>query len=292
MGININSRILLSVASITAAVALIVGATFAFFSDTETSTGNTLAAGSLDLRVDNTCTYNGIPCAEGEGLETTWQETDLVPGVHKFFNFDDIKPGDNGEDTVSLHVVDNNAWARFSVDEVSDLDVTCTEPESESTDTDCNPAETPGDGELQEALNFEVWLDQGTIPGFQGTGDTGEGDNIFNFSDVQLATPGPIDDGGENYDLWTVLAGVRSALGIACDTDDDDGDGVTPGGTGACQGLPTDGHLVGSTTYYFGIGWELPENTGNEAQSDEFVADMIFEAVQHRNNPTQQGFTP
>ena len=47
-----NSRILLSVASITAAVALVIGATFAFFSDTETSTGNTFTAGALDLKIN------------------------------------------------------------------------------------------------------------------------------------------------------------------------------------------------------------------------------------------------
>ena len=38
---TINSKILLSGAAITAAAALIIGATFAFFSDTETSEGNT-----------------------------------------------------------------------------------------------------------------------------------------------------------------------------------------------------------------------------------------------------------
>ena len=45
-----------------AVVAIIaVGATGAFFSDTETSTGNTFAAGAIDLGVDNTSYYNGQP---------------------------------------------------------------------------------------------------------------------------------------------------------------------------------------------------------------------------------------
>jgi predicted ribosomally synthesized peptide with SipW-like signal peptide len=42
--------------------ALAAGATGAFFSDTETSTGNTFAAGSLDLRVDSEAHYNGSVC--------------------------------------------------------------------------------------------------------------------------------------------------------------------------------------------------------------------------------------
>src|SRR3989344_3029263 len=49
MGITLNSRILLAAASILAALALIVGATFAFFSDTETSNNNVFGAGTLDL---------------------------------------------------------------------------------------------------------------------------------------------------------------------------------------------------------------------------------------------------
>lgn len=47
----INSRILLSVASIAAAGALIIGATFAFFSDTATSSDNSFSTGILDLKI-------------------------------------------------------------------------------------------------------------------------------------------------------------------------------------------------------------------------------------------------
>ena len=297
MPFTINSRILLGLASIVAAGALIIGATFAFFSDTETSTGNTFTAGELNLKVDSTCHYwqdnVDVGCVPSEGSPNpanfgNWSLTDLQNGVHKFFNFGDVKPGDRGENTISLHVYDNDAWARFSVVETSDLDVTCTEPESDDPDDpECVlPSPTPGDGELQEALDFNIWLDQGVTPGFQG-GDIGEGDNIFNEGDVQLATPGPINNVGENYDLWIVLSVVRASLAADpdCLNDDPDGDGVTTNAEGACQGLPIDGHLVGSTTYYFGVGWELPEGTGNEVQSDNFIADMVFEVEQYRNNP-------
>src|SRR3990167_4747947 len=121
MAFNINSKILLSVASIAAAAALVIGATFAFFSDTETSTGNTFTAGTLDLKVDSECHYfqNGVDVTCGNGDQFgNWSESDL--GVHKFFNFDDIKPGDWGEDTISLHVIDNDAWGRFIIDGISD----------------------------------------------------------------------------------------------------------------------------------------------------------------------------
>src|SRR3990167_9958706 len=113
MAFNINSKILLSVASIAAAAALIVGATIAFFSDTETSTGNTFAAGELDLRIDAEAHYAGLTCTGGiwvedvegestrpdlidQSCEGTWSLTDLDE-THHFFALSDVKPGDTGE---------------------------------------------------------------------------------------------------------------------------------------------------------------------------------------------------
>ncbi|MBI2405600.1 hypothetical protein HYV21_00910 [Candidatus Microgenomates bacterium] len=53
MPFAINSRIALSLASIAAAGALIVGSTFAFFSSTATSTDNVFASGDLVLLLDD-----------------------------------------------------------------------------------------------------------------------------------------------------------------------------------------------------------------------------------------------
>lgn len=56
-------KILLSVSVLTVVVAGIVGATIAFYNDTETSTGNIFTAGSIDLKVDHTfASYNGKTC--------------------------------------------------------------------------------------------------------------------------------------------------------------------------------------------------------------------------------------
>ena len=80
MGININSKILLSVASIAAAAALVIGATFAFFSDTDTSTGNTLATGTLTINITD---QNLDSDFQSETLGTNWQ-----PGEERLVNFD------------------------------------------------------------------------------------------------------------------------------------------------------------------------------------------------------------
>jgi len=75
-----NSKILLSGATAAAAAALIIGATFAYFSDTETSTGNTFTAGTLDVEITD------------QNLDTPFQDEILVtnwaPGEERFVNFD------------------------------------------------------------------------------------------------------------------------------------------------------------------------------------------------------------
>src|SRR3989344_742543 len=127
-------RILLGLSLIAAVAAVVVGATTAFYGDTETSTGNVLAAGSIDLGVDNESYYNGVfnpgtswalnfdldkECRNpffGTGDPVDTRET--IPCL--FFDFDDLKPGDWGEDTISLHVDDNDSWLCADVTLTSD----------------------------------------------------------------------------------------------------------------------------------------------------------------------------
>ena len=298
MGININSKILLSVASIAAAAALIVGATIAFFSDTETSTGNTFVAGELDLQIDSEAHYAGLVCQGdplvwvddnptsttrpdlvGQPCVGTWELKDLGES-DTFFALSDIKPGDTGENTISLHVFNNDAWGRLVIENVQNLENGCTEPEDD-VDGNCgNPGS--GEGELQSNIVFSIWLDQGVTPGFQDQ-DQGQGDNVFQEGDeLVLVTSGPLDEGGETLNIWEGLAAAYVANSCA-------GSGKLDDIATTCPGLGPDGQVIGSFTYYFGLDWELPEDVGNEVQSDSLSADMTFEAEQYRNNPTPFG---
>lgn len=312
-------KILLSSVIVVAAAAVVVGATTAFFSDTETSTGNTFTAGSIDLKVDSDCHYwnlvsydldvSGlptIPVYEDVGCGTwnsnpeptgspvpvavgDWEEDDLGL-IHRFFSFNDIKPGDRGEDTISLHVYDNDAWGRILMSLTGDDDNSCTEPEEESSDPACGAGE---DGELLEAMlpGFSMCLDQGSIPGFQNINSAGvpfipvpdptEGDNICQDDEGR-----PWDLGAEK-ELSEVLAGAYFEGGVCNETEEEvplySADGHNDYGT--CHGLAEDGRMVGSTTYYFALNWELPLRTGNEVQTDSLSGDLSFEVEQHRNNP-------
>lgn len=56
-------KILLSLGTLVAVAAVVAGGTYAFYNDTETSTGNIFTAGSIDLKVDHTkASYNGEEC--------------------------------------------------------------------------------------------------------------------------------------------------------------------------------------------------------------------------------------
>ncbi|MBP7832893.1 MAG: SipW-dependent-type signal peptide-containing protein [Candidatus Levybacteria bacterium] len=82
----LTTRIGISMFSILAAVGLLSGATFAFFTDTATSQDNTFATGTADLQiaVDNA----GVPGAFGAEITApAIDEENIVPGFSKTYDF-------------------------------------------------------------------------------------------------------------------------------------------------------------------------------------------------------------
>lgn len=289
-------RILLSLGMIVFVGALAAGATGAFFSDTETSTGNVFTAGDIDLQIDSEQHYNGNICTLGDhdddaqtvdtyawvgqsaypvpgtACDGTWAMTDLGL-THKFFNFDDVKPGDEGEDTISIHVGSNPAWMCVDITTTANDDLTCTEPESTDEGVGICSNSLPSatfDGDLAQNLNFFAWLDDGATDGFQGVSDVTEGDNIWQDGELPLFSNviGPMSDtiGGKTYALadsttgfGPVPAGLTQYIGLAWCA----GAFTAPApGTLLCDGASMD----------------------NKAQTDSAVADITFRVEQARNN--------
>ena len=152
-------RSLLSLLVIGVVAAAALGLSRSFFSDTETSSGNTFEAGAIDLLIDNVSYLNG---SLNDG--TTWT-LDNLPG-HLFFNFLDLKPDDEGEDTISIHVNNNDAWACMEMKLTANIDNGCTEPETVDGDAQCptpfpSPTAPGGIGELGDEVNFVFWADDG-----------------------------------------------------------------------------------------------------------------------------------
>ena len=275
--------IITSLGMIVFVAAIVAGGTGAFFSDTETSTGNVFTAGAIDLTVDSEQHYNGNECKNigtsapdyrwqgtsaypvpGTLCDGTWSATNL--GAQKFFNFSDVKPGDEGENTISLHVDNNDAYACVDVSLTSNDDVSSVEPELEAGDLANTGSQF--DGELAQNIEFFAWADYGAVAGFQGN-DPLEGDNIWQANELPLFSNGngPASDvlDGESYTIASPLIGA----------------------------------LEGGSTSYIGLAWCAGNLTtpvpgtivcdggamGNIAQTDSMVASIAFRVEQARNNP-------
>ncbi len=287
------NRILLSLAVIIAFGSGAVASTGAFFSDTETSTGNTFAAGDIDLKIDNHSYaidfnipgYQYVP--DGDLVANpanSWTIADLVAGTHKFFDFTDVKPGDYGEDTISIYSLSNDAWMCAAVRLTDDSDQSCTEPEL-SDDPACT---TPGlgQGELDSALTFAFWAD--------------DGDNVYE----------PVEGEGMGTVETMFLSGSLSDLAsstqkIALATPSGGVFGTDPlPGTNSltknphvhiakiwCAGALTPTNLVqdssdNSRSPLTGTGFTCDGSAVNSAaQTDQVQGDIQFYTVQSRNNP-------
>lgn len=121
---------------------------FAFFASKD-AIGYTFATNGLQLQVDSHATYNGVVQPA-----LSWELKDLVPGVDKFFNFDNVLPGDEGVTTISLHT-DQNAWACMDFTNLTDEDNGNNEPESPED------PDGPAGGELSKGMEFFGWVDDG-----------------------------------------------------------------------------------------------------------------------------------
>ncbi|MCA9356794.1 hypothetical protein H6784_04815 [Candidatus Nomurabacteria bacterium] len=254
--------------------AVVLGGTNAFFSDVESSTANTFAAGAIDLKVDNESYYNGKV-----NEETSWDLVDLT--VEKFFDFLDLKPSDYGEDTISLHVETNDAYLCANVTLTSNEENLINEPESLVDQTD-----GPGEGELAGLVNFIWWAD--------------DGDNVFesdevvisqgNLGELGIGNTYPITLADSDENVWTGVGGPVPGnetlyLGkawcfgtIGTDPIEQDGktDAMSPAGNNNgndVDGEPEDGGITCDGSLL-----------GNESQTDTLTADVTFEAVQARHN--------
>ncbi|MCG2695183.1 CalY family protein [Candidatus Parcubacteria bacterium] len=246
--------------------AVVVGGTTAIFSDEEVSAGNTFTAGAIDLTIDNESYYNGVL-----NKGTTWLEAKDLAG-ELFFNFSDLKPGDYGEDTISLHVNNNDSYLCADVKITANEDNGSTEPEL----NDEQPEWTAGRGELADHIYFIWWADDG-----DNVLETGEqvlsNDPIGNLTIGQTLTV-PLADSVHN--IWNE-GGVGGPL---------PGDSVRYIGKAWCFGdltlspVAQDGD-AGTNDPTVDPGFSCNgASENNSTQTDSVIGDVTFRAVQGRHN--------
>jgi predicted ribosomally synthesized peptide with SipW-like signal peptide len=180
--------------------------TSAYFSDRESFLGNSLQAGTLDLKLDYKATYlggpgrldaitaMGYPDAEylGDGRYLLDQSPspadmqaweDLVTGEEfdfcsdeadeflvngdgiPMFSLQDVKPGDSGEMTISLHLCDNPGYLKL----VGDLTENAENGQNDAELAD-EDADADGLGELADAIEVCVWYDEDCDNVYEPTG--------------------------------------------------------------------------------------------------------------------------
>lgn len=245
-------------------IALVIGITgagfAAYLSDVETSGSNVFAAGSLNLRVDLMSSTHRD--AEGTilGGPRHFGMRDLNGEV--FFNWSDIKPGDEGEATISLHV-DNDAWARMVSLSTANDDNGLTEPEEEGDwDTDSRTFENADssdgawNGELPKWLHVTMWRD----------------DDCDNKK-----------DDSEDYLIGKKLAGEDAIL-VKDVTLEQSFPDIFDKESDEWSRIP--GYLEACKTNCIGISWYVHPAAGNEIQSDSVALTASFEVSQKRNQLT------
>ena len=247
--------------------------TLGTFSDTEVSTGNTLATGAIDLKIDNTSYYDGAV-----STSTSWSTPkDLKPGDY-FFNFRDLKPGDWGEDTISFHVNTNNSWACMYIKKTKNDDVTCNTPEQKDDPTCNEPDSDIYDGDLAQAIQIIFWAD--------------DGDNVLEQDEYsKIFKQGHIIDftanswwtvADKSNNVWTggsntpLAGGVTKYIGKAWCF-----------GTMDLSNLPKqDGGNKGRNPTQPGMGVKCDgSHVNNKSQTDLLNLDVKFYATQQKNSP-------
>lgn len=260
-------KILLSLGSLLFAVAILIGGTGAFFADSNTSTGNTFATGVIDLKVDNESYVTNNDGFLAYSTSTSWSLSNLAGKL--FFNFLDLKPGDVGEDTISLHVHSNNAWACMNIA------LTGT-PENGQNDPEAAVDPTIGvnDGELQNNLNFAFWAD--------------DGDNVYEQGE-QIFKQGLVKDifTGQNWPLADAAHNIWGGSGPIL------GDSTKYIGKAWCFGAMTatpkaqdnKGKVGNNGPLVRGTGFACNgADVGNIVQSDGIKANVSFTVAQARSN--------
>ncbi len=111
------------------------------------------------------------------------------------FTLDDIKPGDTGEVTISLHICDNPAWVTMQGEILENLENGMNEPEMEAPDLNGGDV-----GELADAIEVCVWYDEDCDNVYEPTG-TGQQQEL----EVALVSDTSGSMGGSN------LSALKSA---------------------------------------------------------------------------------
>ena len=213
-----------------------------------------------------------------DGPDTRLADGSPAPLVH----LQDVKPGDFGEITFSLHLCDNPGYIWLNGDLQANAENGVTEPEAKDPDEDDGSGVADPDagdetsGELADALRVVIWYDFDADNVFDRGVFTGELEESAILGHTAPMT------------LSEAMNELSTGNGIPLDGDipinqPDEFDELTDAPTSderQCFSPVTD--IDGS--YFIGLAWWLPVDHANEIQSDSVSFDLGFYAEQCRHN--------
>ncbi|MFB6108863.1 MAG: SipW-dependent-type signal peptide-containing protein [Haloplanus sp.] len=188
----------------------------------------------------------------------------------------DVKPGDEGHLSLSLHLFDNPGyiWMQGSLLENAENGVN--EPESKDVDEDDPLGETSGtatSGELADEIRVDIWYDADCNGAYDA-----DDDYVFRGSLADALTLLSTGDG-------IPLDGDPSTPYAAVTGDDTTGDGLPDANLGLASGVDAARDCFADhATYCVGFRWYLPLDHANEVQSDSVAFYVGFYAEQCRHN--------
>jgi predicted ribosomally synthesized peptide with SipW-like signal peptide len=243
--------------------------TTAYFNDTESFSGNTLEAGSLDLFVHVDYSEDQGSYAQYSTPPGTFIDGNVVgggDGEPLRIEVSDLKPGDSGEGEFCFSIVDNPAYLWMCGGLTQNAQNGTTEPEAETLDE--LYGSTPANGQLADAMM--VTLSYCTTEEADGETTTVIGDEIVSGS------------------LAEVMAMLAAGVPLSGDGDGDAPLADRPVFEGVEQPFIDEEVNAAETCVCFE--WEVPTDVGNEIQTDSVMFDLEFYAEQARhgdgtNNP-------
>ena len=195
----------------------------------------------------------------GDDLPEGVFSSDLYSDQKHLIAFDDVKPGDEGEVTFSLHLCDNPGYIWMNGQLVSASENGVVEPEGVATEEDEDVVE------LLDKVEVTLWYDEdcdNTID----TSDDGPGEKVI----------------AEGIPLRTALEALSGNDGPGIPLD---GDLSTEFNEledpAADEGRKP---FASSSSFCIGFSWEVPEEVENEIQTDSVEFDLGFYTEQARHN--------
>ncbi|MFB6163937.1 MAG: SipW-dependent-type signal peptide-containing protein [Haloarculaceae archaeon] len=246
--------------------------TSAYLTDTESFTGNTLTAGTLDMSVTATQVAADGYWAAQSGVLGRTSTADGAPVIG--LQAQDVKPGDWLVVELEVAVLDNPGYVQVRTENFTEAGGPNPEPEQVAEGGTGNSAD------LDDFLFVSGWQSYGG-PTDGSTGgqksDLADLDPVFNNASAAVELSGgyqpPTDlDGNATASVEYLTAReVDTGLAGGYVIKDASGDPMPVGGT---SGSP----------YVIYLLFEVPAAVGNEIQGDSFGFDLVFETEQVRHN--------